>query len=1209
MRRMGPTAIRLLLLLVLSIASAAGAMPPDSDGDGVHDYADNCLDVPNRDQANTDRAGEPQGSAPMGNACDCDFDNDGFCGIPDFDLFLPDFVAGVDSGLGTDMDGVPGVGIGDFNRFLPGFAASVPGPGALPGSVVDGTCDPLSEPGCSDPFTPGACFDARVGGDLLGAERPWRVRPRPSGCPIDPQVLIDAGFDAAAADPNNPADAWVRDQTGGTASCPNAAFAGFPAGTICGPGVPCDPRDHGRRCGEPNNRGGLVACGDVSAPLACEQLSLCGGQCGYRDFDCAEQFHRNLIATCDALAGRERAQCRDACIGFANLYASERGVPDPGPGSWSTTDLADQAALCRCGTDPIADQPPSVCGDGVCEGLSESCHVSSCQADCGACDLGTACLIDADCGTGVCGRTGRCELGTGGAPCDADPDCTSGSCLGGQCTSACGDGVCDGQETCGTTTPGACELDCGVCPYTGACTDASDCASGACDTNACAALPSQAGCTTAEECVSGLCHNGRCLAGPGDAGFPCFSDSECRGDPANPGIAGICDAGFCSPTPRTTGSACQENRACQTNIDPNKVLPPIGVCNLGTCLGQPVPIDGPCDRDEACAWVCDGSGLVCGGICNEGVCIDRQLDEGESCDSQLACGPGLFCSSGTCRKAGFASCSSGADCASGLCEPTTGTCQPQCGDGFCDVRAGEICGLDDILTCRADCGQCGILDGVISQVGLCLNHENCDSGICNFGICLAGPLSVGSPCSSNLACFSGACNFGECIEELIPEGGHCSTDAVCETGACNFGECFPAGAFQDGAPCTSSEACEGGACNFGICTTPRPDGSLCSQDSACASDACNFGFCVAAGSLQTLDFCLSDNACEAGLCSSLLDAITKFPVTPGVCMDQCGDGLCTGLETCGFSNVLTRCNEDCGYQCGDGSLCLTGHDCASGICNAGQCIPAGLSNGSFCTSNKACSSGVCNFGICMTGGLADSFPCSTHAACESGLCSFGLCTQGGHPNNSLCTANAACASTVCNAAVCIDPGSVAALNLCTTDAACHSGDCVAGLCKQVCGDGWCDGLELCGDENQFLQCNADCNLCGIGTPCTSNSTCGSGVCNFAFCHAGNLAPGKFCSTDAACRSGNCIAGVCGSSCGDGFCDGAELCGDSNSGLECNRDCNKCGNGTPCLSNSTCSSNACNFGFCITYRSLGRFSPCTTDNACSSLNCSFGLCGR
>jgi hypothetical protein len=97
---------------------------PDFDQDGVQDSLDNCISAPNPAQLDTDMDS-------YGNACDCDFNNDGTCSIGDFNLFLPDFMSSTDSGMGTDMDEDGVVGIGDFNLFLPGFQAGVPGPSGL----------------------------------------------------------------------------------------------------------------------------------------------------------------------------------------------------------------------------------------------------------------------------------------------------------------------------------------------------------------------------------------------------------------------------------------------------------------------------------------------------------------------------------------------------------------------------------------------------------------------------------------------------------------------------------------------------------------------------------------------------------------------------------------------------------------------------------------------------------------------------------------------------------------------------------------------------------------------------------------------------------------------------------------------------------------------------------------------------------------------
>ncbi len=110
---------------------ALAAIPePDQDQDGIADGSDNCIAVANGPLA-PDAGGNVQlntDTDQFGNVCDCDFDQSGTCTIADFNIFLPDFFATTDSGLGTDMDGNGTVGIADFNLFLPGFQAGAPGP-------------------------------------------------------------------------------------------------------------------------------------------------------------------------------------------------------------------------------------------------------------------------------------------------------------------------------------------------------------------------------------------------------------------------------------------------------------------------------------------------------------------------------------------------------------------------------------------------------------------------------------------------------------------------------------------------------------------------------------------------------------------------------------------------------------------------------------------------------------------------------------------------------------------------------------------------------------------------------------------------------------------------------------------------------------------------------------------------------------------------
>lgn len=109
-----------LLLLGLPLASFAGPNV-DSDTDGVIDGNDNCKNIPNASQTDTD-------GDTCGNVCDPDYNNDGGVGIPDFATFQSSF-AGSPFDPNADHNEPPdgGTGVPDFATFK-AFFNGVPGP-------------------------------------------------------------------------------------------------------------------------------------------------------------------------------------------------------------------------------------------------------------------------------------------------------------------------------------------------------------------------------------------------------------------------------------------------------------------------------------------------------------------------------------------------------------------------------------------------------------------------------------------------------------------------------------------------------------------------------------------------------------------------------------------------------------------------------------------------------------------------------------------------------------------------------------------------------------------------------------------------------------------------------------------------------------------------------------------------------------------------
>jgi uncharacterized protein (DUF1800 family) len=112
----GATARALLLALTLFFLSGA-ATAADSDGDGINDAIDNCSEVANADQRDTDGDG-------FGNRCDADLNNDGGVNSLDIVLFRNQFGT---VGPDADFNGDGGVNSLDIVIFRSYFGKP-PGP-------------------------------------------------------------------------------------------------------------------------------------------------------------------------------------------------------------------------------------------------------------------------------------------------------------------------------------------------------------------------------------------------------------------------------------------------------------------------------------------------------------------------------------------------------------------------------------------------------------------------------------------------------------------------------------------------------------------------------------------------------------------------------------------------------------------------------------------------------------------------------------------------------------------------------------------------------------------------------------------------------------------------------------------------------------------------------------------------------------------------
>ena len=753
--------------------------PSDFDSDGVSSFCDNCLDAPNRDQRESEADADG-----IGDVCDCDFNNDGFCNSDDANLFLADYQLGTDAApkLGTDMNGDGVVDGADFALFEPGFAANAPGAARTvpPEMILNGA-------------VPGPCWGHRVN---LGGDG------NSDGCsvPANRIALLELVGLPPGGDLNNPTNAKTLERTGGLVGCPNAAFATFrKPGDVCGidvpvdvctaarAGLPCVPGyckgPTGADCGDcpsgtrcyPGGSGcnpdppiacssdsdcidaigpasvceDEVRCGDLSEPRACEKHDACGAVCGYRTYACNDQFLLDMVATCNALEGLERQYCHADCMLFANAYyetvalASDQLFRDDG--TWLDIDYAAEAGDCACCDD---GDPPAACGDGVCEPPVETCRAPDCPEDCGDCELGDACLQDEDCPALACLPDGRCGKLPAGSECSESSHCRSGLCIV-TCRALCGDGFCDGVEVCGSASLVACNADCGTCGVGQACSADSDCASSdTCLFGTCTPkLPDGSPCESNNDCQTGDCELLTC------GGVKCLNDGDCSGLGAE-----LCVLGICLPTKFPNNQPCVRNEMCESgvcngglcadagSVGPNGICTTDAVCSSGSCVAGICAAscgDGTCSPvQELCGAV--NSGLECSADCGK-------CSNGTACLSNAVCSSGV-CNLGSCRAAGSVgpngACTTNGACSSGSC--VAGFCAASCGDGTCSP-VQERCGAGSSgLDCNADCGQCN--NGLF-----CNSDGDCKSGNCVLGLCVANCKIIGASCSSDGDCCSESC--------------------------------------------------------------------------------------------------------------------------------------------------------------------------------------------------------------------------------------------------------------------------------------------------------------------------------------------------------------------------------------------------------------------------------------------------------------------
>lgn len=792
---------------------------------------------------------------------------------------------------------------------------------------------------------------------------------------------------------------------------------------------------------------------------------------------------------------------------------------------------------------------------------------------------GSPCTVDM-CVQGICQHV----PGNQGVACDDGDPCTGyGSCLNGECIpgeilaeclSACGDGVCVGNEDWENCPP-----DCGYC------------GDGFCGAHELGLAGGQCPADCLAACGDGVCQGGE-------------NAQDCQLD------CGGCGDEFCGLN--------------ETSVDCPVDCPP--TCGNDLCESFETPATCPADCMPPCGnGICEGGenpvncAVDCA-VCGDGIC--GALEDEEICpaDCTAACGNGI-CQGGESFDSCPLDCGFCGDDICGFGEEWANCpadCFESCGNQVCDADVGETA-----ASCPTDCVADLDGDGIEDEVDLCpLQADPGQEDLDGDGLGDACDMDADGDGEKNPSdCDPLDASRSHLLPELCDDIDHdcdgspfenadCDDDNPCTQDSCSEQGCEHA--TLTGSPCSDGNACTSeGTCLDGLCVvTPL----ACDDNDPCTTDFCNPAVgCLSAPGNEGLacddgDDCTLETTCSNGVCQ----AGALAPGCAGCSETGCPEpqDLCSPHWECDLTSELCRILPETAVQCPD-----SGNPCVVLSCNPenGACEAHVLPNktscddGEPCTFEDRCSSGQCH-GKAFT--CVDDNPC-TQDLCLDGTqeCQFVPVVGNACDDGDFCTIDTVCddeGACVGQPRLC-DDGDPCTGDFCDPEwgcrttpmecpmgFACEGGECV---CQPQCQGRQC-GEDGCGDFCGFCPAGADCSGDGhcltfcdqecAGRECGKNScgvicgTCGTGMyCTDQGSCVETCVPD---CTDRECGSdgcgGNC--GLCPAAvpyCADGSCN--DLCQPDCAGKACGPDgcggtCGDCTAPDLCTLAGTCG-NACSEG--------------------------------
>ncbi|NRA35054.1 MAG: C-type lectin domain-containing protein [Polyangiaceae bacterium] len=625
------------------------------------------------------------------------------------------------------------------------------------------------------------------------------------------------------------------------------------------------------------------------------------------------------------------------------------------------------------------------CLSGVCEdpgGGQTLCQTPTCNDG-----ITNQDETDTDCG-GSC--TAECDVGS---PCLDNSDCVSGVCFGQLCLLAsCGDGVQNGPSPENQESDVDCGAICGseqkLCTEGKSCVAGNDCNDSVCEGTTCSAPTCGDGAQNSQE--TDIDCGGNC-------GSTCELSEACQGD--GDCLSNVCANGFC------TNLGCSDGNLNGQETDLDCGGPGCGpTCTEGLkCLGH---------NDCVSLRCVPTNGQSPAGLCAAPTCFDSTQNQGES---HADCGGTSDCQ----RCSAGSTCAADSDCASLVCDESNTEClAPACAPGDGVINGDET---------DRDCGGTGC--PTCSDGESCDSNSDCNSGVCNGSnsceppICgdqVSNDLETGIDCGGPINQCATRCGDGENCDN----NSDC-VDLVCQGNSCRVSTCddSTANGLETGVDCGGGSPCAkcgvGQACNTEV--DCLPDLACSTETSTCADASCTDGFenndetdvdCGGSCPANCADGagCISDNDCINNICQGDICQV------PG-----CGDGRKNQDES----------DIDCGGAtcdgCGDGDICSIDNDCTAGaICASFTCCrpDSCASEGWTCDSvNRGCGLAAEDCGSCSDGNTC------TSDDCNAGTCAYpadngASCTDGVSCTDDECVATNCISTNNCATGDCISPPGV-----------------------------------------------------------------------------------------------------------------------------------------------------------------------------------------